>query len=203
MFDNILQIAELQWFSIPENIGDITLGFKIYKNTWGIWYYNVNVFVEVTTDRKTWHKVEQVSVNMGQWRDVSVSLNDYIGCEYVQARIRFEGSGHGISPSPNKYMLIDDLYIDFNTTGLQEHLSAERFSLSVTPNPSTGIITVTTGIEHPYTVCVYNLLGIKILQKMISSDGTLDLTSLPEGTYFISADNGTDRITKRIVKANP
>lgn len=203
MFDNILQIAELQWFSIPENIGDITLGFKIYKNTWGIWNYNVNVFVEVTTDRKTWHKVEQVSVNMGQWRDVSVSLNDYIGCEYVQARIRFEGSGKGTSPSPNKYMLIDDLYIDFNTTGLQEHLSAERFSLSVTPNPSTGIITVTTGIEHPYTVCVYNLLGIKILQKMISSDGTLDLTSLPEGTYFISADNGTDRITKRIVKANP
>lgn len=203
MFDNILQIADLQWFSIPENIGDITLGFKIYKNTWGIWNYNVNVFVEVTTDRKTWHKVEQVSVNMGQWRDVSVSLNDYIGCEYVQARIRFEGSGKGTSPSPNKYMLIDDLYIDFNTTGLQEHLSAERFSLSVTPNPSTGIITVTTGIEHPYTVCVYNLLGIKILQKMISSDGTLDLTSLPEGTYFISADNGTDRITKRIVKANP
>ena len=32
-----------------------------------------------------------------------------------------------------------------------------------------------------------------------STDGTLDLTMLPKGIYFISADNGTDRISKRVV----
>lgn len=199
MFDNILQIAELQWFSIPEDIGDITLGFKIYKNTWGVWNYNVNVFVEVTTDRKMWHKVERVNVNTGQWRDVSVSLNDYIGCEFVQPRIRFEGSGDGSSPSPNKYMLIDDLYIDYITIGVQEHPTAERFNLSVSPNPSNGVVKITTGAEKPYSVSVYNVLGIRVLKKDGFTDGTLDLTMLPKGIYFISADNGTDRISKRVV----
>ena len=54
-------------------------------------------------------------------------------------------------------------------------------------------------MEKPYSVLVYNLLGIKIMQKDGFSDGTLDLSLLPKGTYFISVENGIDRITKRVV----
>ena len=165
---------------------------------WGIWSYNVNVFVDITTDRKTWHKIGQVNETNGQWMDFSVSLNDFIGCKYVQPRIRFEGSGEG-TQSSSKYILIDDLYVDFRTNAVNEPQTTETFNLRITPNPSTGAIRIITGMEKSYSVSVYNLWGIKTMQKDGFSDGTLDLSLLPKGTYFISVDNGTDRITKRVV----
>ena len=198
MYDNILQIAEFQWFAIPDDVEDISLGFKIYKMAWGIWRYNVNVFVEVTTDRKTWHKIGQVNETNGQWMDFSVSLNEFIGCKYVQPRIRFEGSGEG-TQSNSKYILIDDLYIDFTTNAVSEPQTTETFNLCIIPNPTTDVIRITTGMEKPYSVNAYNLLGIKVMQIDDFSDGTLDLSLLPKGTYFISVENGIDRITKRVM----
>jgi hypothetical protein len=202
-YDNILQTAEFQWFSIPDSIDNLVLGFKMHKRGGGIWFpRNVNVYVEVTTDRKTWHKIAIVNPNsQNQWDSYTFSLNDYIGCNFVQPRIRFEGSGQGNTTSTwnSKYVIIDDLFIDFDVAGVSEQLMSETFHVAILPNPTNGVIKITTETEKPYSVSVYNILGIKILKKDGFTDGTLDLTSLPKGTYFISADNGTDRITKRVV----
>ena len=67
------------------------------------------------------------------------------------------------------------------------------------PNPSEGIVNISTGLSRDYKVCVYNILGIRVLSNDSFHDGTLDLTSLSAGVYFISVDNGTDRLTKRVV----
>jgi hypothetical protein len=91
------------------------------------------------------------------------------------------------------------LCITFDPTGVIEHPAHEKFSLSVLPNPTEGIVTISSGLEHTYPVSVYSIMGIKLLSKESFSDGMLDLSFLPKGTYFISVDNGTDRITKRIV----
>lgn len=202
-YDNILQTAEFQWFSIPDSIDNLVLGFKMHKRGGGIWFpRNVNVYVEVTTDRKTWHKIAIVNPNsQNQWDSYTFSLNDYIGCDFVQPRIRFEGSGQGNTTSTwnSKYIIIDDLFIDFDVTGVSEQPIFETFHVAISPNPSNGVVKITTGAEKPYTVSVYNILGIRILKKDGFSDGMLDLSFLPKGMYFISADNGTDRITKRIV----
>ena len=202
-YDNILQTAEFQWFSIPDSIDNLVLGFKMHKRGGGIWFpRNVNVYVEVTTDRKTWHKIAIVNPSsQNQWDSYTFSLNDYIGCDFVQPRIRFEGSGQGNTTSTwnSKYVIIDDLFIDFDVTGVSEQPIFETFHVAISPNPSNGVVKITTGAEKPYTVSVYNILGIRILKKDGFSDGMLDLSFLPKGMYFISADNGTDRITKRIV----
>ena len=200
-YDNILQIIETQWFTIPENTENITFGFKMNRNIPSIWSpYNAGVYIDVTTDRKTWHKLNYVWNEQNHWNDYSFSLNDYIGEDYVQVRIRFEASGQGNTTTSYKYMAVDDLYINFDPDVVNESfIENERFSLSIMPNPSEGIVNISTGLNRDYKVCVYNILGIRVLSNDSFHDGTLDLTSLPAGMYFISADNGTDCLTKRIV----
>jgi hypothetical protein len=199
--DNILQIVEFQWFSIPESVEDISLGLKIARLISNGWLpYSPNVYVEVTTDRKTWHKLATVlPAQQGQWGTYTISLNDFIGQKYVQPRIRFEGNGRSGQYRIDNVVHIDDLYISFSSTETAEHLAQESFKLLVTPNPSNGVVTITTGLEHTYCLTVFNLTGIKLFSKESFSDGTLDLSSFPQGTYFIAVDNGTDRITKRVV----
>ena len=199
--DNILQIAEFQWFSIPESVEDISLGLKIARLISNGWLpYSPNVYVEVTTDMKTWHKLATVlPAQQGQWGTYTISLNDFIGQKYVQPRIRFEGNGRSGQYRIDNVVHIDDLYISFSSTETAEHLAQESFKLLVTPNPSNGVVTITTGLEHTYCLTVFNLTGIKLFSKESFSDGTLDLSSFPQGTYFIAVDNGTDRITKRVV----
>ena len=198
--DNILQMIETQWFSIPETTGNVTLGFKMNRYIPSIWSpLNAGVYIDVTTDRKNWHKLDNIWNEHNQWNDYSFSLNDYIGEDYVQVRIRFEGSGEGTATSNYKYMAIDDLSIDFTTDAVNEHYDYEKFNLSLSPNPSKGIVNVTTGLKRGYSISVYNMIGIRVLSENTFHDGTLDLTSLPAGVYFISADNGTDRLTKRVV----
>jgi hypothetical protein len=165
--------------------------------------FNLGVYIEVTTDRKNWHLLDWIWDSQNQWHDYAFSLNDYIGEDYVQVRIRFEGSGDGSPTTSYKYMAVDDLYINFDHEAVNEnYIVHDIFNLSVSPNPSKGMVIISTGLEREYKVCVYNMLGVRVLSVDTFCDGTLDLTSLPAGMYFISADNGTDMLTKRIVLNN-
>ena len=198
--DNALQIIETPWFSIPETTEDVSLGFMINIYVNSIWSpFNFGVYIDVTTDRKTWHKVDRIWDSYNHWNEHTISLNDYIGCDYVQVRIRMEGSGQGNTTTNYRHMAVDDLYINFDHTDVKENHLVEKFSLSVSPNPTNGSVTITTGLERSYPVAIYDMTGQRILAIEAFTDGTLDLTSLPSGMYFISVDNGTDRITKRVV----
>lgn len=198
--DNALQIIETPWFSIPETTKDVALGFKININATSIWSpFNFGVYIDVTTDRKKWHKLDRVWDQYYQWNEHTLSLNDYIGCDYVQVRIRFEGSGQGNTTSNFKHMAVDDLYINFDHVDVNESHIEEKFGLSVSPNPSSGTIQVATDLGHNYPLSVFSAAGQLILRKEAFSDGVLDLGSLPRGTYFISINNGTHRLTKRVV----
>ena len=160
----------------------------------------ISQFVEVTTDRKTWHKLARVSRTGVKWKEVLVSLNDFIGNDYVQTRFRYESSGEGEVTTWSREIYIDDLFINFepisDTTGIP---TQEKFHLSISPNPSDGIVRITSGLEQEYNISVYNILGVKLFSDNNFSDGTLDLNFLSKGTYFISINNGVDRISKRIV----
>lgn len=200
-YDNILQIIETPWFSIPETTEDVSFGFKMNRYIPSIWSpFNAGVYIEVTTDRKNWHLIDWIWDSHNQWHDYAFSLNDYIGEDYVQVRIRFEASGQGNTTTSYKYMAVDDLYINFDHEAVNEnYIVHDIFNLSVMPNPSEGMVDITTGLESNYSVAIYNILGIRVLSVNSFCDGTLDLTSLPAGVYFISADNGIDRLTKRVV----
>lgn len=197
--DNCFQILETQWFSIPETATDISLSFIYWKHFLSIWIYNSHVVIEATTDRRHWHKLSEISKGIStSYAEHSVSLNDFIGCTYVKVRIRFESSG-AWNRGYDKKLYIDDLRIDFTPDAINENVEDESFNLSVFPNPSNGNIAIKTDLNHEYLLEVYNVLGIKVIEINDFSDGILDISELGRGIYFVSASNGIDKITKRVV----
>lgn len=199
--DNILQIIEFQWFPIADSVKNVTLGFTIANENYVSWApYNGCTYVEVTADRKTWHKLAVIPYERNKWKEILVSLNDFIGNDYVQARIRYESSGEGELMTWSRNIYVDDLFINFEPVEDTPDIpSQEEFNLSISPNPSDGIVNITSGLKQEYGISVYNILGVRLFSDDNFTDGPLDLNFLPKGTYFITVDNGTDRITKRFV----
>ncbi len=65
-------------------------------------------------------------------------------------------------------------------------------SITLSPNPTTGIITI-TGITQP-TVAVYNLMG----QKVVAAQGSneVNLAQLPSGMYMVQVFNKDGELVK-------
>jgi PKD repeat protein len=84
-----------------------------------------------------------------------------------------------------------------------EQLIAEA-SVSVYPNPSTGIITIQIADESikDFTVEVYDALGRKIISEVSyngSGEYTTDLSANPEGLYIIRINTGHGTINKKLL----
>lgn len=81
--------------------------------------------------------------------------------------------------------------------GINE-VSTEEFNLF--PNPSTGVINLNLP-EAGSTVEVVDVLGNVIVAKNFTNSGAtqLDLSSQPNGVYFVRVTNGTSKEVKRLV----
>ncbi len=89
-----------------------------------------------------------------------------------------------------------------STIGINEVTLADN--INVFPNPTLSVVNVTIDERlsiNDYQVYVTNILGsrINVNQTLIGSNRLqLDLTGNVSGIYFLSIDNGTDRIVKKI-----
>ncbi len=72
-------------------------------------------------------------------------------------------------------------------------------NIHISPNPSSGIFNITTGLAMPYTITIYGLNGIKVYQQLDYTDGQINLSYLPKGTYFIKISTNKESISKRVV----
>ena len=73
------------------------------------------------------------------------------------------------------------------------------FGFSISPNPTSNTVNISTSLEHPYTVAIYGLDGVKILQYQNFVDGQIDLSSLAKGIYFINISTGKSSVSRRVV----
>lgn len=72
----------------------------------------------------------------------------------------------------------------------------------VYPNPSQdGLFAINTGnVSGPSTVTVYNIIGKAVYTSEFSgSNGTVDLSTQPNGSYFAAIKNNAGTITRKIV----
>lgn len=69
----------------------------------------------------------------------------------------------------------------------------------VGPNPSKGIITI-KGIEGKYDYDIVDNLGKVIVSSINNESETIDLTSLPNGTYILQIMKGDTNLTRKIIK---
>ncbi|MBI4929924.1 MAG: T9SS type A sorting domain-containing protein [Bacteroidetes bacterium] len=72
-------------------------------------------------------------------------------------------------------------------------------SISVYPNPSSGEFTV-YGLQFPVQLSINNVLGERMYQTTVNSkQETVNLSSQPNGVYFLIASSVDNVIAKKIV----
>lgn len=72
-------------------------------------------------------------------------------------------------------------------------------NVSIYPNPSNGLFTVTAPSSSVITVT--NVIGKEVYRGLGNNNGTstLDLTSMPVGTYFVTIKNNEGTQTKKVI----
>ena len=197
--------AETRWFTIPPDTPDATLSFDSYASNFNYTPVSVQHFmVEATTDRVHWHKIAAIK-KTGSVLLKEVSLRDFIGEPYVQVRLLLENLQN--IPYNGKeeeeraaFVKIDNFAIDFSSVSVPEHKYKPLVALELCPNPAKDIVEVRTDLEDSYSLSVYNILGIKVMDIPGFSNGQLDISVLPAGAYFVKAAKDGHSIAKKIVK---
>ena len=89
----------------------------------------------------------------------------------------------------------NEVFVDW-TTAIDETEGSNETILY--PNPTSGIVYLESdGLQE---VSVFNLMGQEMMhQSVIDGQATIDMTSLPEGTYFLKL-TGTRNEIKKVVK---
>jgi len=80
--------------------------------------------------------------------------------------------------------------------GLGENTLA---GVSIFPNPSEGVITVTNDNGVSNTIVVRDVLGKQVLSKESNSETTLDLSNNGAGVFFISVTNEAGTLVEKVV----
>jgi len=125
------------------------------------------------------------------------SFNIYTGAEAV---IHNFSVIDGSSP-------VTALLMVYSTTGINQ-LSASTNQLSLYPNPTTGLVTISS-TKNISSITVTNLLGQILfttafsLSPLLGGEGPgvrqLDLTNYPAGMYFITITSGNETATQKII----
>jgi hypothetical protein len=200
--------AELRWFSIPDTCTNVTLRMKV-KNLFKH-IYNKDItnlyflcFLEITKDRRYWEKILYLNDIPDSLTNVNISLNDYIGEDFVQLRIRIhQSSGSKSSARFVGNFSFDEIGIDFHPADYNDvptETYNSTFNLSISPNPSKGIFNIETRLIIPYEVYVYNMNGEIVFQQENFSDGELNLTYLKKGSYISKVTSEKTGIAKKII----
>ncbi len=129
------------------------------------------------------------------WVLEEIDLSDYVG---EQILVRFKLVSDNFQTADGFYF--DDLTINKVEEGQLSTNDVLENSFSIYPNPTNGMITITTPATH-YTVSIYNLQG-QLVQKIktVSGSSTIDLSDLSSGLYIMQLSDKNILKTFKIVK---
>lgn len=110
----------------------------------------------------------------------------------------FRGTAYGFDSSSAPY-----LHVVYSPAGVSETQSvpAGVTSFSVTPNPASGVITVTSRAAACASLTLRNALGETVRSYTLPQSGKaqLDLRGLPPGVYMATLESGTQSLTRKLV----
>ncbi|MDX2359418.1 MAG: T9SS type A sorting domain-containing protein [Crocinitomicaceae bacterium] len=105
---------------------------------------------------------------------------------YIPAdQVYFNGNAFGIR-----------LIHDWCWSGLPEGI---LFGVSIFPNPSEGLVTITNDNLYENTIVVFDLTGKVILTKNTVVETSIDLSTQGSGVYMVEVSNDQGMMTERIV----
>ncbi len=87
---------------------------------------------------------------------------------------------------------------EFGTTDRTSPNDSKLRTVSIFPNPTSGILTISTGEEQQGRVLLLDLNGQIILEQAISPSLQFDLSELPNGMYwmYVRFEDGASRREK-------
>jgi hypothetical protein len=200
--------AELQWFSIPDTSTNVSLKFQLKNHFSPIIEYHLVTklhflaFLEITTDRKHWEKILYINDETSIWNYQSISLNDYIGEEFIQIRFYIKSTSGSANLILREKIYIDNISIDFTASGNDVHVPYEiknNFKPEIFPNPSKGNFSIYTGLSVSYKVDIFNLQGVKVFEQEYFKDGEIDTKCLQKGVFFVRISSGNNSVSKKII----
>ncbi len=136
-----------------------------------------------------------------QWTGTDLTLKTYsypLNSLGAPSNVIFRIVFHSDESVNQKGVNVDDFVI----TGVLANESFEMSNISVYPNPSNGLVTITYGTFEPTQIQVYDISGKLILTKesLNVSETNLDLSSASQGIYFIKISSENQGVVKRLIK---
>ena len=136
-----------------------------------------------------------------QWTGTDLTLKTYsypLNSLGAPSNVIFRIVFHSDESVNQKGVNVDDFVI----TGVLANESFEMSNISVYPNPSNGLVTITYGTFEPTQIQVYDISGKLILTKesLNVSETNLDLSSASQGIYFIKISSENQSVVKRLIK---
>jgi len=165
----------------------ITLSFAFYTSFY--WfvdpYDGADVTVEVSVDGGTtwtpiWQEEDYGTFENWTWYDVTLPLTAYEGQSSVLISFYYYGNDGA------QFML--DNVVVASTTNIEEN----EISLNVFPNPVSDFISMTQNAD----VQLFNVFGQEVLS--LTDVNSIDVSSLPCGTYMLRMNIGEEFYTKKI-----
>ena len=125
------------------------------------------------------------------WTQHTVSLNDFAG-ESVYLTF------HHHDTDMERLMLDNFLVVKSDNMAINE---SKLNGVSIYPNPSNGVFTVTSTEADVYTIKVMNVLGEVVSKKSIEGivNETFNMSNYTAGLYFVKVSNATSENVQRIV----
>ncbi len=95
-----------------------------------------------------------------------------------------------------KYLIKLDQLVGLKDDKLEEQ------HITIYPNPTTGLITITNLPKETIRITVYNILGELVHNQELndSNKPSVDLSALPDGLYFIQLEHGQMTFRKKVIK---
>lgn len=78
----------------------------------------------------------------------------------------------------------------------------ENNEISLSPNPVQQTLFIGCNVTNPLTFRIFNLMGAKLASGEFQEVGTVDVSALPAGTYFLQIQAETGFYLKQFVKTS-
>lgn len=104
--------------------------------------------------------------------------------------------------SPDNGVYSDGIAYAIRIQDLQLDVSVVENDLegvSVYPNPSSGLITISNDNKTENTITVYDIVGNVVATTVASNSTTMDLTSAGNGIYLVKVESSNGSLVQRIV----
>jgi hypothetical protein len=125
------------------------------------------------------------------WRMETIDLTPYATA--TNAQIVFRGIG-----DYENELYLDDINISGGIiTGIDAHNTTQ---VNVYPNPSQGVLYISTSKADAYIVTVVDMLGNVVTTTSFNNTFTkINLSNLPNGVYFVSVKNNNTVTTQKVI----